>query len=137
MLQDHDTAATEAGSASLLHRFRQLVERNFRRQRPMTAYADDLGITADRLHDICRRTTGRPPLQLVHERLTREAMLHLERSARTIQQIAEQLGFRDPTYFSHFFKRQTGLSPAAYRRRVRTAGEEQRAAGAASYADWP
>lgn len=136
-LPDHSRPAEEPGSTNLLFRFRQLVERHFRSQRSIAAYAGDLGITPDRLHDICRRTTGRAPLQLVHERLTREAALQLERSARTVQEIAETLGFRDATYFSHFFKRQTGLPPAAFRQRARMSGNEQRAAVAATYADWP
>lgn len=133
----HDIPLDQPGSTSLLQRFRQLVERDFQRNRSIVAYAQDLGITTDRLHDICRRTTGRTPLQLVHERLTREAALHLERSTRTVQQIAETLGFRDPTYFSHFFKRQTGLPPATYRQQSRSAGEEARKGVVATYADWP
>lgn len=134
---NHSMPADEPGSTNLLFRFRQLVERHFRSQRSIAAYAGDLGITPDRLHDICRRTTGRAPLQLVHERLTREAALQLERSARTVQEIAETLGFRDATYFSHFFKRQTGLPPAAYRQRARMSGGEPRVAVTATYADWP
>ena len=55
----------------------------------------------------------------------------------TEAEIAETLGFRDATYFSHFFKRQTGLPPADYRRRTRISGDEQRAAITATYADWP
>ena len=137
VLPDHGMQGEEPGSTNLLFRFRQLVERHFRSQRTIATYADDLGITTDRLHDICRRTTGRAPLQLVHERLTREAALYLERSTRTVQEIAETLGFRDATYFSHFFKRQTGLPPADYRRRTRISGDEQRAAITATYADWP
>lgn len=137
VLPDQGRPAEEPGPANLLFRFRQLVERHFRSQRSIAAYAGELGITTDRLHDICRRTTGRAPLQLVHERLTREAALHLERSTRSIQEIAEALGFRDATYFSHFFKRHAGLPPAAYRRRARVAGDEQRGTFTATYADWP
>lgn len=137
VLPDQGRTAEEPGSTNLLFRFRQLVERHFRSQRSIAAYAGELGITTDRLHDICRRTTGRAPLQLVHERLTREAALNLERSTRSIQEIADTLGFRDATYFSHFFKRQTGLPPAAYRRRARVAGDEQRGTFTATYADWP
>lgn len=137
VLPDQGRTAEEPGSTNLLFRFRQLVERHFRSQRSIATYAGELGITTDRLHDICRRATGRAPLQLVHERLTREAALNLERSTRSIQEIAETLGFRDATYFSHFFKRQTGLPPAAYRRRTRIAGDEQRGTFTATYADWP
>lgn len=132
-----DGLLDEAGPTRLLPRFRRLVERDFRRNRAISDYAEELGITTDRLHDHCRRATGRTPLQLVHQRLTREAVLQLERSARTVQQIAEALGFRDPTYFTHFFKRQTGLPPTAYRRRVRAQAQEGSNSRATSYADWP
>jgi AraC family transcriptional activator of pobA len=38
-----------------------------------------------------------------------------------VKDIAEALGFSDPAYFTRFFKRQTGLSPAAFRTRARPA----------------
>ena len=35
-----------------------------------------------------------------------------------VSQLAFELGFDDPAYFCRFFKRQTGLSPRAYRERA-------------------
>lgn len=129
------TGKTNAGD--ILQRFRQLVESHFAKQKPVSFYAGQLGITTDQLHSICRRTLTRTPIQLLHERLTREAKLRLERSALSVHDISDSLGFHDPTYFSHYFKRQTGLSPAAYRLQARPLDESSNGAASASYADWP
>ena len=37
----------------------------------------------------------------------------------TITEIARSLGYRDPSHFSHSFTRATGMSPKAYRDRLR------------------
>ncbi|RUM23335.1 helix-turn-helix domain-containing protein [Rhizobium vallis] len=124
-------------TGSILQRYRQLVEAGFRQHRPISDYAAELGVTADRLHAVCQRSLGRSPIQLLHERVVQEAKLRLERSARNIQEISDSLGFSDPTYFSHFFKRKTGLSPAGYREIARvSAGSENRMLSS-GYADWP
>ncbi|MEK1929652.1 MAG: AraC family transcriptional regulator [Pararhizobium sp.] len=124
-------------SGSILQRYRQLVEVWFRQHRPISDYAAELGVTADRLHAICQRALGRSPIQLLHERVVQEAKLRLERSTRNIQEISDSLGFRDPTYFSHFFKRKTGLSPAGYREVARVSAGSENSVLSSGYADWP
>ena len=62
------------------------------------------------------RECGVPPLQYqLGIRLARAKNL-LRSSDMPISEIAESLGFNSTWYFSHFFKKQTGTSPAAYRR---------------------
>lgn len=125
------------GAAPILQRFRQSVEVSFRSHRTIANYAEELGISTDRLHAICQRTLSRSPIELVHERLLQEARLRLERSARTVQEISDSLGFRDPTHFSHFFKKKTGVSPARYRELARTNSGAESLALSSSYHDWP
>lgn len=134
---EHPAQRGRGEVTSILERYRQLVEVHFREHRPVRDYAFDLGISMDRLHAICQRTLGRSPIQLLHERLIHEARLRLERSAGTIQQISDGLGFRDPTYFSHFFKRNAGYSPASYRSMARSTDGNKAVLLASSYADWP
>lgn len=121
----------------LLQRFRQLVEMNFRNHWAVTRYADALGMTADRLHAICTQAVGKSPKALLSERLASEAMLRLERSSLTIQQLADSLGFNDPAHFSNFFKRVTGTRPGIYRKAALEARRNHRQPPAPSFAEWP
>lgn len=124
-------------SSRILQEFRQLLEAHFRDRWAVRRYADALGVSADRLHDICRRELGRPPLQLVHERLAHEARLRLERSTETVEQVADSLGFRDVGHFSRFFKSKVGMPPGRFRDQAAQAADEGRSRQASTYADWP
>jgi AraC-like DNA-binding protein len=129
------TAASDTGS--ILQRFRQSVEANFRQHWSIRDYAGELGISTDRLHAICQRSLSRPPIELVHDRLVQEAKLRLERGARSVQDISDSLGFRDPANFSHFFKRKTGVSPAKYRALAASATGVASIPMSSGYYEWP
>ncbi|WP_258158621.1 AraC family transcriptional regulator [Rhizobium sp. TH2] len=126
-----------AGAGPILQRFRQSVEVSFRRHRNIRDYATELGISTDRLHAICQRALSRSPIELVHDRMVPEAKPRLERSARSVREISDGLGFRDPANFSHFFKRKTGVSPTRYRSMAANATSASTIALSSSYYDWP
>jgi AraC-like DNA-binding protein len=128
---------SRAGAGSILQRFRQSVESGFRRHRGIRDYAGELGISTDRLHAICQRALGRSPIALVHDRVMQEAKLRLERSARTVQEISDTLGFRDPANFSHFFKRKAGISPSRYRAMTASQIREKSVMISSDYHEWP
>lgn len=133
--ETYNAGQTDAGA--LLQRFRQSVEFNFRGHKTIADYAAELKITPDRLHAICTRMLSRSPIELVHERVAQEARQHLERSSRPIQEISDNLGFREPSNFSHFFKRMTGVSPVRYRQVARHEADATDIQLASSYHDWP
>ena len=64
---------------------------------------------------------GRSALDIVHERLTREACRRLHYIAAPAETLARELGFDDPAYFNRFFKRRTGLTPHRWRETQRAA----------------
>jgi AraC family transcriptional activator of pobA len=99
-------------------RFLRLVEANFREHWPLTRYADELGMTPERLNRLVQNETGQLALDLVQERLVREARRQLTYIAAPISRLAWELGFEDPAYFCRFFKRQTGQTPRDFRRSV-------------------
>lgn len=114
-------------------RFLQVLELHYREHWNIADYATALGVSERRLGSAVLRATGKPPLTLVHERIIREACLRLEQSPLAVAQIAYGLGFRDPAYFSRFFKRYMGEAPGAYRR-LRRAEERARDT---TFAAWP
>lgn len=134
---DEIGSITHGNNAHYLQRFRQLLEAGFRAHHPVGHYAQELGITHDRLHAICMRELGKTPKSLIAERLAREAALGLERSTLSIKQLSYSLGFRDPAHFSNFFRRMTGQTPGRFRRMVAAANPEAGDFSPPSFADWP
>ncbi|MCO5162059.1 MAG: AraC family transcriptional regulator [Mesorhizobium sp.] len=131
-----EAAIPSAGErASLLQRFRQLVEMNFRSHWTIAQYAQALSISTDRLHAISKAGVGKTPKELVSERLAHEAATRLERSSLTIEQLGNVLGFGDPAHFSNFFRKMRGMPPGRYRRLA--ASTEEGRQMPARFADWP
>ncbi len=64
------------------------LETHFRERWRIVDYARDLGVSHDRLHDICVRMLQRTPLELLHDRLGHEAGLRLARSGQSIEALA-------------------------------------------------
>lgn len=62
-----------------------------------------------------RTLTGSTPLQYIHSIRIANARALLEHTQYNITEIAALVGFHDPLYFSHFFKKHTGVSPSKYR----------------------
>ena len=126
------------GSATLLMRFRQLVEERFREHWPVLRYAEALGVSPDRLHAICTRVLARSPRVLIQQRILHEAVTRLERSAISIKQLAFVLGFKDTAYFNRFFRRQLHIPPGRYRRDIGRRDAAQRPRPLSfTFADWP
>lgn len=117
---------------TIMHRFLHLVELHLREQWTIAQYAKAVGVTPERLNATVRRVANRSPLAIVHARLIEEAVSLLEGSSMRIADIAEELGFHDPAYFSRFFKRQTGRSPNEFRQNA-----SLRTRNSNSFAAWP
>ncbi|CEN66924.1 TPA: 4-hydroxyphenylacetate catabolism regulatory protein HpaA [Klebsiella pneumoniae] len=113
-LDDH-AASGMRGELKLFQRFNQMIDSHFHQHWTVPDYASELHLTESRLTDICRRFANRPPKRLIFDRQLREAKRLLLFSDSAVNEIAWQLGFKDPAYFARFFSRQVGCSPSSYR----------------------
>ncbi len=61
--------------------------------------------------------TGYLPIDYVHALRIEEAKQFIGTETGSIDDVGLKIGYEDPTFFRRLFKRQTGLTPAAYRRK--------------------
>jgi AraC family transcriptional regulator, transcriptional activator of pobA len=94
---------------------RYLVEEHFRQERQLSFYAGKLAMTPDRLNDHVKRTAGVTAGHLIRQRVLTEAKRQLVFTNQPINEIAYDLTFADPSHFTRFFRKQTGLTPQAFR----------------------
>ena len=78
-------------------------------------YADRLAVHVNHLNKVLKQQLGHTTSELLAQRFVAEAKRLLQEPAWTISQISDSLGFAEVADFSHFFKRHTALSPAAFR----------------------
>lgn len=99
--------------------FTRELEAQFKAQPTVADMAAKLGLTTARLTAICRAASGKTPQELLHERLLTEAKRMLLYTAHPATTISYSLGFREPAYFSRFFKRMAHMPPGEFRATMR------------------
>ncbi|MGN6420206.1 MAG: helix-turn-helix domain-containing protein [Pseudobacter sp.] len=98
-----------------LYKFLSLVDTHFREEKSVAFYARQLHITPNYLNILCQRHFHVPSMFFIQKRITLEAKRMILASETSLKEIAFELGFTDPAYFSNFFKAQTGTSPREFR----------------------
>jgi AraC family transcriptional activator of pobA len=97
-------------------RFRRLVDQRFAVWPDVADYAKEMRISPRHLNACVKRSTGRTASGVIHDRLVVESQRRLLSTREPVAAIAEALGFCDASYFVRFFRRQTGCTPAEFRR---------------------
>jgi len=106
-------------SNAIVRQFRQLVAENYLQIRSVQEYANLIKISSTHLRESVKRVTGYSPGQLIRQEIIFEAKRKLANTHFTTAEIGYSLHFEDTSYFSRFFKRETGESPSNYRKEIR------------------
>ena len=96
-------------------RFKQLIEENFAKEKNVSLYAEMLNMNPSCLNELTKRTTGITAGELIRNRVIDETKKLLYSSSMSGKEIAYELGFDDPAYFSRFFKKYTGITLKEFR----------------------
>ncbi|TAH42290.1 MAG: helix-turn-helix domain-containing protein [Bacteroidetes bacterium] len=99
--------------------FKKLLEIHFRNVKSVSEYAGKLSITAGHLSETIQKDTGKTAGEFIHDRIILEAKRLLYHSKKSIKEIAAELNYEDPSYFSKFFKTHSGSSPEQFRKDIR------------------
>lgn len=100
----------------LFRRFITLVNEHCKTERTTTFYADRLCLSPRYLSTVIRDISGRTVMEWVNQAVILEAKVLLKHSNLLTYQIADELHFPNPSFFSKFFKRMTGMTPQEYQR---------------------
>ena len=90
---------------------------NYSSANPVGAMVEQAGLNRRTFVRRFRAATGYLPLEYVHRLRVEEAKQIIEREAEHLDEVGAMVGYDDPAFFRRLFKRQTGLTPAAYRRK--------------------
>ncbi|MGD0037553.1 MAG: helix-turn-helix transcriptional regulator [Bacteroidota bacterium] len=77
--------------------------------------ASQLNLSPKYLSDLLKQETGKTALELIHLYVISEAKNLLVAGEQNIAEIAYQLGFENPPYFSRLFKKEVGMTPKEFK----------------------
>ncbi len=118
LLQEMESLLPERSRNSLSNAF---LDRVFDHAAPVgtvASYAEELGVTPNNLNRRVKAHTGRTAREWIDISRIGLAQQLLRRKDLSIIDIAMQVGLDDQSYFSRFFRRQTGMTPSEYRAKM-------------------
>jgi len=95
--------------------FEREIEMHFKNEKLPSFYASQLSITLKHLNRISNEILGKTATAVISNRVVLEAKRMLSDKNLSVNEVADALGFDDYSYFARMFKKQTGLSPTAFR----------------------
>jgi AraC family transcriptional regulator, transcriptional activator of pobA len=110
-----DTRKITSGSKlSIYTAFKILIETHLTEQQDLQTIAENLSVSTSKLYGIVKEFSGVSPKEWITNRLMQEAQRKLHYSHVSAKELAYELGFSDPGYFSRLFKKNTGKTVSAF-----------------------
>lgn len=112
------TDQLETNQNSTFLKFRDLLENHFHKNWSVTDYANELSISSKTLNTIIKSEMDKTVSQVITDRIILESKRKLTHSNAYVNQIAYDLGFKDPYYFIKYFKKHVKCSPSEFRKSI-------------------
>jgi AraC family transcriptional activator of pobA len=102
----------------IVRAFQKLISKNFAKMRSPGEYASMLNVTPNHLNALCKEYLGVQAGALIRNRTVLETKRLLINLDLTVSEIAFKLNFNDNSYFTKFFKKETGMTPEEFRKKM-------------------
>lgn len=109
-------------NGDILARFENLITGYFQSDKPLHMGLPSVAYCAEQLHlspnyfgDLIKKETGNTALDYIQSRLIDEARGRIFDASKSINDIANELGFKYQQHFTRLFKQKTGMTPNEYR----------------------
>ncbi|MFD2529742.1 MULTISPECIES: helix-turn-helix domain-containing protein [Polaribacter] len=96
--------------------FSLLVEQNYKTLHSVTDYAKRLGLSPKSITKHFQKAGTTSPSEFIKNRILLEAKRLLIYTDKTVKEIAFELGFNDPAYFTRFFTKAISKSPLQFKK---------------------
>lgn len=106
---------TQSREQTLFDRFIQLVNLHAAQQHQIAFYASRMCLTERYLGTVIRQASGVTAKEWIDRALILRIKVGLRHTDKSVAQISEEMNFPNPSFFSKYFKRLTGMTPAQYR----------------------
>ena len=106
----NETVDSVNANLSKFVEFKLMVETHLTEQPSINTIAEKLALTPNSLYRLVKEYSGTSPKNFFTNRLMIEARRKLRYSNLSVKELAYELGFNDPDYFSRLFKKSTGKS---------------------------
>jgi len=91
----------------------------------LESLAKGVSLSPSRFSHLFKEGFGRSPMESLEELRVRKAKELIFISSKSLQEIAEDCGFKNQFYFSRVFKKLAGMPPGEFRERLRGGGPEK------------
>ena len=109
----------EDTETKLFKDFSTLVDLNFKNEHSVTYYAERLGLSPKSLTKHFQKIGAQTPSDLIKNRVILEIKRKLLYTDDSVKQIAYDLGFNDPAYFTRFFTKAVEKSPLQFKKELK------------------
>ena len=106
----------QTSSYNIFDKFIHLLSDNFRSERNVSWYSDQLCLTPKYLSEVVKNVSGRTAGQWIANFVVMEIKQLLANTSLSVKEIAVRLNFSNQSFLGKYFKNATGFSPSDYRK---------------------
>ena len=107
---------------TIFNKFTALLEEETQRKKSVKYYAGRLHITPKYLSVVCTQVAGRAAQDVIRAYVMKDIERLLSRTAMTIKEVSNELGFPNTSFFGRYVKKFLGCTPCELRRKLNAVG---------------
>lgn len=111
-----ETSRRQKDSMTALLPALQYMDAHLRENIRIDTLAEQCMLSVSRFSHLFKSVTGTSAIAYIQELKVSKAAVLLATTGLSVAEVAEQVGFSDPAYFSRAFRKSCGMSPNEYRR---------------------
>ena len=115
--QSDQQSSTKSREQTIFDRYIQLVNQHCTEHHQLGYYANRMCITQRYLGTVVRQASGVTAKEWIDRALVTRIKIELRHTDKSAAQIADEMNFPNPSFFSKYFRRLAGMTPHEYKLR--------------------